>query len=137
MLSLKVVISGDFDFVTHVAETSKKDLKIRKAAALEVSAPFHSPLMLPAAKRVEEELRRVGIRDSALPLISNVDGSLVSILAQLKLTSKDTSNRRDSLELDNANRKHGTMARVREDRRRPRRPRVCRVRPQISAQGTS
>jgi [acyl-carrier-protein] S-malonyltransferase len=43
----------------------------RKAMLLPVSAPFHSPMMEPAAERMEEFLDGVRFRDPAFPVIAN------------------------------------------------------------------
>jgi [acyl-carrier-protein] S-malonyltransferase len=39
---------------------------------LPVSAPFHSPLMAPAAREMEEALEKVTMRPPRVPVISNV-----------------------------------------------------------------
>jgi [acyl-carrier-protein] S-malonyltransferase len=45
---------------------------------LPVSAPFHSPLMQPAAEKMREALSEVTIRPPAAPLVANVTGTEVS-----------------------------------------------------------
>lgn len=44
----------------------------KRSVRLAVSAPFHSPLMLPAAKVMEEALESVTIHPLQIPLIANV-----------------------------------------------------------------
>ncbi|MBI3940228.1 MAG: ACP S-malonyltransferase [Acidobacteria bacterium] len=48
-----------------------------KAIPLQVSAPFHCPLMEPAEKRLAELLRQVPFRDLGTPLVCNVDARAV------------------------------------------------------------
>lgn len=76
---MEVVISGDAEFVLHIAELAKRILRVRKATSLDVSAPFHCELMHPAALVVEAELKQSKISPLRIPLISNVDGTPVSI----------------------------------------------------------
>lgn len=49
----------------------------RRAVPLKVSAPFHCALMLPAQERLAEDLSRVEFKDLSVPLVSNVDATLV------------------------------------------------------------
>jgi [acyl-carrier-protein] S-malonyltransferase len=67
----QVVISGTLDALARAAEIAKA-LGIKRAMPLAVSAPFHSPLMKPAADRMAEELARVTIRPLAVPVLANV-----------------------------------------------------------------
>jgi [acyl-carrier-protein] S-malonyltransferase len=45
----------------------------KRAILLNVSAPFHSTLMTPAAKRLAEVLDKVTFHDAAFPVVANVD----------------------------------------------------------------
>jgi [acyl-carrier-protein] S-malonyltransferase len=45
---------------------------IKRAMALNVSAPFHCPLMQPAADKMREALAAVTIRPLAVPVVANV-----------------------------------------------------------------
>lgn len=47
-----------------------------KSVLLPVSAPFHSPLMRPAADRLAAELGRIRIRAPGIPVVRNVDAGL-------------------------------------------------------------
>jgi len=67
----QVVLSGTLDALGRAAEIAKAK-GIKRAMPLSVSAPFHSPLMQPAADRMAEELGRVTIRPLALPVLANV-----------------------------------------------------------------
>ena len=67
----QVVISGTLDALGRAGEIAKAK-GIKRAMPLAVSAPFHSPLMKPAAERMAEELQRVTIRPLAVPVLANV-----------------------------------------------------------------
>jgi [acyl-carrier-protein] S-malonyltransferase len=67
----QVVISGSKAAIDKAPEIAK--LKgIKRAMALNVSAPFHCPLMQPAADKMREALAAVTIRPLAVPVVSNV-----------------------------------------------------------------
>ncbi len=67
----QVVLSGTLDALGRAAEIAKAK-GIKRAMPLSVSAPFHSPLMQPAADRMAEELSRVTISPLAVPVLANV-----------------------------------------------------------------
>jgi [acyl-carrier-protein] S-malonyltransferase len=65
-----VVISGDKAAVDRAIEKAK-ELGAR-AVPLNVSAPFHSPLMQPAADEMAEALAAAGVAAPRAPLVANV-----------------------------------------------------------------
>ena len=67
----QVVLSGTLEALGRAAEIAKAK-GIKRAMPLAVSAPFHSPLMQPAAARMAEELGKVAIRPLAAPVLANV-----------------------------------------------------------------
>jgi [acyl-carrier-protein] S-malonyltransferase len=67
----QVVISGTTVTVGRAAEMAKTK-GARRAIPLPVSAPFHCPLMKPAAEKMRETLAQVTIRPPAVPIVSNV-----------------------------------------------------------------
>ncbi len=67
----QVVISGTLDALARAAEIAKAK-GIKRALPLAVSAPFHCPLMQPAAQRMAEALAGVTIRPLSLPVLANV-----------------------------------------------------------------
>ena len=67
----QVVISGTLDALARAGEIAKAK-GIKRALPLAVSAPFHSPLMQPAADRMAEELAKVTIRPLAVSVLANV-----------------------------------------------------------------
>jgi len=73
----QVVISGSKTAIDKAPELAKAK-GIKRAMALNVSAPFHSPLMQPAADRMREALARVTIRPPAAPVVANVTAAQVN-----------------------------------------------------------
>lgn len=73
----QVVISGTKAAVDRAGEIAKNK-GVKRAILLAVSAPFHSPLMQPAADRMREALGEVTIRPPAAPVVANVTASEVS-----------------------------------------------------------
>jgi [acyl-carrier-protein] S-malonyltransferase len=56
----------------------------RRSVMLPVSAPFHSPLLAPAADAMAEALATVALRAPAVPLVANVTARPVADPAQIK-----------------------------------------------------
>jgi len=73
----QVVISGTAHAVARAGEIAKTK-GAKRAMALAVSAPFHCPLMKPAADKMREALAGVTIRPPAVPIIANVTASETS-----------------------------------------------------------
>ncbi|HEY3636914.1 MAG TPA: ACP S-malonyltransferase [Rhizomicrobium sp.] len=67
----QVVISGTKDAVERAGPFAKEH-GAKRVMPLAVSAPFHSPLMAPAADKMRDALGEVTIRPPAVPVISNV-----------------------------------------------------------------
>ncbi|MGZ5930942.1 MAG: ACP S-malonyltransferase [Rhizomicrobium sp.] len=67
----QVVISGTKAAIDKAPEIAKAK-GIKRAMALNVSAPFHCPLMRPAADKMRDALAAVTIRPLAVPLVANV-----------------------------------------------------------------
>jgi [acyl-carrier-protein] S-malonyltransferase len=73
----QVVISGTADAVARAGEIAKTK-GAKRAMPLAVSAPFHCPLMQPAADKMREALADVTIRPPAIPIVANVTASETS-----------------------------------------------------------
>jgi [acyl-carrier-protein] S-malonyltransferase len=73
----QIVISGTAAAVERAGAIAKTK-GAKRAIPLAVSAPFHSPLMQPAAEKMREALSGVTIRPPAAPLIANVTSAEVS-----------------------------------------------------------
>ncbi|HYW15308.1 MAG TPA: ACP S-malonyltransferase [Allosphingosinicella sp.] len=72
----QVVISGHRGAVERALEIAKEK-GAKRAVLLPVSAPFHSPLMKPAAREMEQALAEVGIDEPAVPIYANVTAAPV------------------------------------------------------------
>ena len=67
----QVVISGHKAALERATEIAKTK-GIKRTIMLPVSAPFHSPMMAPAAREMEDAFDRVVIKPPRVPVISNV-----------------------------------------------------------------
>jgi [acyl-carrier-protein] S-malonyltransferase len=67
----QVVISGQKSAIDRAIAIAK-DLGAKRAVSLPVSAPFHCPLMQPAAEAMRDALSYVVVRAPAVPLYANV-----------------------------------------------------------------
>ncbi|MEX2312259.1 MAG: ACP S-malonyltransferase, partial [Rhodospirillales bacterium] len=67
----QVVISGKREAVERAVDVAK-EMGAKRAMMLQVSAPFHCPMMAPAADVMAEALAEVNIDAPAVPLIANV-----------------------------------------------------------------
>jgi [acyl-carrier-protein] S-malonyltransferase len=73
----QVVVSGNKAAVERAAELAKTK-GARHVVMLPVSAPFHCPLMAPAAREMEEALAQVRLNEPYVPLVANVTAAPVS-----------------------------------------------------------
>ncbi len=73
----QVVLSGHTGAIER-AIAMVKDYAIKRGMALPVSAPFHCPLMQPAAEAMAEALERTPPRTLRLPLFANVTAAMVT-----------------------------------------------------------
>jgi [acyl-carrier-protein] S-malonyltransferase len=67
----QVVISGHKGAIDRAIEIAK-EMGAKRAVALPVSAPFHCPLMQPAAEAMRDALSYVVVETPAVPLYANV-----------------------------------------------------------------
>ncbi|HBB89063.1 MAG TPA: [acyl-carrier-protein] S-malonyltransferase [Blastocatellia bacterium] len=70
----QVVIAGHAEAVERASELLK-DAGAKRVVKLNVSAPFHSALMLPAQDRLAFDLESVSFQDLSIPLVTNVDAA--------------------------------------------------------------
>lgn len=67
----QVVISGQLEAIERAMQLARQ--RGGKAVALQVSGPFHTPFMSPAAEGLRQALERVAFRDPRVPVVSNVE----------------------------------------------------------------
>ena len=67
----QVVLSGHMNAIEKAVDIAT-EFGAKRCIKLPVSAPFHSPLMAPAAEVMEEALSKVKACDAKIPLIANV-----------------------------------------------------------------
>ena len=67
----QVVISGDKGAIDRAVEIAR-EMGAKRAVLLPVSAPFHCPLMKPAADAMAAALAEVKVKAPAVPLFANV-----------------------------------------------------------------
>ncbi|MBP3964545.1 ACP S-malonyltransferase [Paenibacillus lignilyticus] len=73
----QIVVSGTAAGVQGVVERGK-EAGAKRVIPLEVSGPFHSSLMKPAAERLEGVLAALSISDASVPVIANVTAQPVT-----------------------------------------------------------
>lgn len=67
----QVVLSGTMGAINKAVEIAP-EFGARKCIKLEVSAPFHSPMMQPAAEIMARAFMKVEANDAQIPLVANV-----------------------------------------------------------------
>jgi [acyl-carrier-protein] S-malonyltransferase len=79
----QVVLSGHKGAVERALDIAKEK-GARRAVLLPVSAPFHSPLMEPAAHAMEQALADTPIAEPAVPLYANVTAAPTRDAAEIR-----------------------------------------------------
>ena len=79
----QVVVSGHHGAVVRAIAIAR-ERGARRSISLPVSAPFHCPLMAPAAMVMEEALNRVTMRSPVIPLVANLSATAVRDPAAIK-----------------------------------------------------
>ncbi len=79
----QVVVSGDKAAVERSLEIAKAR-GAKRALLLPVSAPFHCPLMQPAADAMERALSDANVRPPAIPLYANIAAAPVEDVAEIR-----------------------------------------------------
>ncbi|NQS75323.1 MAG: ACP S-malonyltransferase [Peptococcaceae bacterium] len=72
----QVVVAGDTAGLKAV-EPLLKEAGARRIVPLSVSAPFHSSLMVPAGRKLANDLGQVVVADPQIPVVANVSADLV------------------------------------------------------------
>lgn len=79
----QIVISGTKAGVEKAC-IELKEAGARRAIPLDVSGPFHSSLMKPAAQKLSDTLDGISMKDAQIPLIANVNASIVENSEEIK-----------------------------------------------------
>ncbi len=80
----QVVVSGHKEAVERTIEAAKAK-GCKRGMMLPVSAPFHCPLMQPAADAMKEALAKVSLGTPSVPLVANVLASEITNPADIKV----------------------------------------------------
>lgn len=72
----QVVIAGNTEAVDRAAELLRSG-GAKRVLKLNVSAPFHSALMMPAQERLASDLEKLDFRNLTVPLVTNVDAAMI------------------------------------------------------------
>lgn len=79
----QIVISGSAEGVKRACELAKEK-GAKRAIPLEVSGPFHSSLMEPAAEKLRSVLDQIQIVDASVPVVANVNAEEMTSAEQIK-----------------------------------------------------
>ena len=79
----QVVVSGHHRAIER-AIASAREWGARRSIMLPVSAPFHCPLMAPAAEVMEKALDKTALRAPRVPLVANLSASAVNDPGEIK-----------------------------------------------------
>ena len=80
---MQTVIAGSKAAVDMACETLKTE-GAKRALLLQVSAPFHSSLMKPAAEKLKEKLAQTPFAPLQIPLINNIDVAIETDVLRIR-----------------------------------------------------
>ncbi|HBX22390.1 MAG TPA: [acyl-carrier-protein] S-malonyltransferase [Desulfotomaculum sp.] len=79
----QVVVAGETAALKRAMEIFK-EMGARRCIPLQVSAPFHSSLMLSAARKLQPQLEQVEIKDPQIPVVANVNAGYVKTASAVR-----------------------------------------------------
>jgi len=79
----QVVIAGEAGAIDRAVELLK-ERGAKRAIKLNVSAPFHCAMMMPAQERLAADLANISFNDLAMPLVTNVDARPIKTGAEAR-----------------------------------------------------
>ncbi|MEP6568147.1 MAG: ACP S-malonyltransferase [Acidobacteriota bacterium] len=79
----QVVIAGNTEAVDRASELLRS-AGAKRVLKLNVSAPFHSALMMPAQERLATDLEGLSFANLAVPLVTNVDAVVIRKASEAK-----------------------------------------------------
>ncbi len=74
----QIVVSGTAAGVQAVVERGKEEAGAKRVIPLEVSGPFHSSLMKPAADNLQATLASIAMKDATVPVVANVTANVAT-----------------------------------------------------------
>ena len=80
---MQTVIAGSKAAVDNACEVLKAE-GAKRALLLQVSAPFHSSLMKPAAEKLKEKLAETSFAPMQIPLVNNIDVVIETDMARIR-----------------------------------------------------
>lgn len=88
----QIAISGEKDAVVKACELLK-DAGAKRCVPLNVSGPFHSPMLKGAGDKLAVELETIDLNSIDIPYVTNVTGDFVTDISEVKdLLSKQVFN---------------------------------------------
>lgn len=72
----QIVIAGEIEAVEAACEKAT-ERGAKRAIRLNVSAPFHTAMLKPAADKLEKELENINIEDFNIPVMTNTTGTYI------------------------------------------------------------
>ena len=79
----QTVITGETASVDRAAELLKEG-GARRVIPLNVSGPFHSPMLKSAGEKLKEELDQISLRELRIPYMTNVTAKKIEAICQTK-----------------------------------------------------
>ncbi|MDO5426021.1 MAG: ACP S-malonyltransferase [Eubacteriales bacterium] len=79
----QIVITGEVQAVAKASETLKS-AGAKRIVPLNVSGPFHSPMLKEAGEKLGKVLENVTVHDIRIPYLTNVTGDYVTDIGQVK-----------------------------------------------------
>ncbi len=79
----QIVVSGEITALLSATEIFKF-AGAKRVVQLNVSGPFHSPLMMPAKEKLSEFLNKIDFRRPQVPVVLNVTGKVAGTIDEIK-----------------------------------------------------
>lgn len=79
----QIVITGETQAVEAAADALKQ-AGAKRTVMLNVSGPFHSPMLIPAGEELKKELENVELESLSIPYVTNVTAEEVSDISKTK-----------------------------------------------------
>jgi [acyl-carrier-protein] S-malonyltransferase len=73
----QIVIAGEVEAIEKASQLAL-EAGAMKAVRLQVSGPFHSSMLQPAAEKLKDELKSISLGDIKTPILTNISASYVS-----------------------------------------------------------